>query len=134
MTVYDIEASKLIPKTAAELKKTIKMPEWAQFVKTGRGKERVPEHPDWWYIRAAAILRKVYMFSPIGTNNLARLFGNKKNRGVQPERRVDGGRKIIRTILQQLEKEGYISKAAKGIHKGRIITGKGKSFLDKLSK
>ena len=58
----------------------------------------------------------------------------KKNRGVQPERTVSGSRKIIRTILQQLEKEGYIAKATKGIHKGRIITGKGKSFLDKLSK
>src|SRR3989344_4329372 len=133
MTVYDVPATPLIHKAAESLKTAILMPEWAQYVKTGHGKERPPQQPDWWYVRAAAILRKVYLNSPIGTNQLSVLFGNKKNRGVKPERTVPGSRKIIRTILQQLEKEGYIQQVTKGIHKGRSITGKGKSFLDKIS-
>ncbi len=133
MTVYDVDATKLISKTAESLKTSIKMPEWAAYVKTGHGKERVPTNQDWWHVRAAAILRKVYLNSPIGTNQLSVLFGNKKNKGVKPERTVLGSRKIIRTILQQLEKEGYIQQVSKGIHKGRAITGKGKSFLDKIS-
>ncbi|MEK6812629.1 MAG: 30S ribosomal protein S19e [Nanoarchaeota archaeon] len=133
MTVYDVNATQLIHKTAESLKPTLQMPVWAAYVKTGHGKERVPDHPDWWYVRAAAILRKVYLNSPIGTNQLSVLFGNKKNRGMKPELTVPGSRKIIRTILQQLETAGYIQQASKGVHKGRVITGKGKSFLDKIS-
>ena len=133
MTVYDVNATQLIQKAAESLKSTIKMPDWAAYVKTGHGKERVPSNLDWWYVRAAAVLRKVYLNSPIGTNQLSVLFGNKKNKGVKPERTVSGSRKIIRTILQQLEKAGYIQQVTKGIHKGRSITGKGKSFLDKIS-
>ncbi|MDO8628844.1 MAG: 30S ribosomal protein S19e [Nanoarchaeota archaeon] len=134
MAVYDVPAKPLIDKAAEELKKTIKMPVWAAFVKTGNGKERVPSNPDWWYIRSAAILRKVYMMSPIGTNQLSLAFANKKNRGTRPEHLARASRKIIRVVLQQLEKEGYVKQEKKGVHKGRVITGKGKSFLDKISK
>jgi ribosomal protein S19E (S16A) len=35
-------------------------------------------------------------------------------------------------MLQQLEKDGLIKYDEKGVHKGRIITPKGKSFLDKM--
>jgi len=41
-SIYDVNAEKLIKKAAEELKKDIKMPEWAKFVKTGAGKERPP--------------------------------------------------------------------------------------------
>ena len=133
MTVYDVNATQLIQKAAESLKSTIKMPDWAAYVKTGHGKERVPSNLDWWYVRAAAVLRKVYLNSPIGTNQLSVLFGNKKNKGVKPERTVSGSRKIIRTILQQLEKVELIKHGQKGVHKGRIVTPKGKSFLDKIA-
>src|SRR3990167_8286378 len=40
---------------------------------------------------------------------------------------------IIRKILQQLEKAEFIKQAQSGAHKGRIITPKGTSFLDKMA-
>lgn len=133
MGLYDADPTKVIEKTAAELKKVIKMPEWGLYVKTGHGKERAPENPDWWYIRAAAVLRKIYIGKPVGTNKLAVKFGNKKNKGVKPERFVRASRKVIRVILQQLEKEGLVKQVEKGVHKGRKITPKGVGFLDKIS-
>lgn len=133
-SIYDVSAEKLIKKAAEELKKDIKMPQWARFVKTGAGKERPPIENDWWYMRAASILRKIYINGPIGVNKLAKKYSSKKNMGHKPERVYTGSGKIIRTILQDLEKQGYIKFAEKKVHKGRIITPKGKKFLDNLSK
>lgn len=131
-TVFDINPSELIEKTAQELKKVIKQPEWSFFVKTGVAKERPPAKDDWWYQRAAAVLRKVYLKGPIGVSKLKTLFGSRKNRGYKPERFRRAGGKIIRSILQQLEKEELIQQTQKGVYKGRVITSKGKSFIDKL--
>ena len=133
-TIYDTDPNKLVDKASEELKKVIKKPEWAKFVKTGVAKERSPVDKDWWYERAAAILRTVYIKGPVGTNKLRVKFSSRKNRGVRPEKTYPAGGKIIRTILQELETAKLIQKGEKGAHKGRIITPKGKSFLDKLSK
>jgi small subunit ribosomal protein S19e len=135
-TIYDIEPGKLIERASKQLKeqKIVEMPEWAKFVKTSHGKERPPMDDDWWYGRVASILRKIYILGPIGVSKLSRKYGCKKDRGHKPEKTVRGSTKIIRTILQQLDKAGMIISAEKGVHKGKIITPKGKSFLDKLSK
>jgi len=133
-TIYDTNTQELIKKAANALKEKIKAPEWSMFVKTGVAKERPPVDRDWWYMRAASILRKIYLFGPIGTNKLRVKYSSRKNRGYVPEKTFSGSGKIIRVILQQLEKEELIKKAEKGVHKGRIITPKGKSFLDKLAK
>ena len=136
VSVYDVDANELIEKAAKELKKIaeLKMPEWALFVKTGVSKERQPVSRDWWYTRAASILRKLYLASPMGVSKLRTKYGGKKNRGNKPEKFYKGSGKVIRSILQQLEKAEFIKKAEKGAHKGRAITKKGKSFLDKLAK
>ncbi len=131
-TVFDINPNELIEKVAEALKKDVVMPEWAKFVKTSTGKERPPDRTDWYFYRAASILRKVYKDGPVGTNKLRLKYGSKKNRGHKREefRRASG--KIIRSILQQLEKNGYVKKDKKGNFSGRVITPKGKSFLDKM--
>ena len=133
-TIYDTNPNALINKAAEELKKQIKEPEWAKFVKTGVATDRPPAETDWWYKRAASILRSVYLKGPIGTNKLRHKYSSKKNRGYKPEKTFNAGGKIIRTILQQLEKAELIQKGEKDKHKGRLVTPKGKSFLDKLSK
>ena len=79
------------------------------------------------------ILRKIYKDGPIGTNKLRSKYGSKKNRGHKPERFYLSSGKIIRTILQQLEKAEYVKQDKKGTYCGRVVTPKGKSFLDKLS-
>lgn len=134
MKIKEVNANDLIEKAAKELKSKIKQPEWSLFVKTGTAKDRPPASPDWYYVRSAAILRKIYLFGPIGVSKLRTQFGSKKNRGVQPEEFRKASGKIIRSILQQLETAKLIKQAEKGVHKGRVITDEGKSFLDKLAR
>ena len=67
-TVYEIPAGDLIEAAAKDLKEKnlLKKPDWAEYVKTGSHVERIPENPDWWYNRAASVLRKVYINGPVG--------------------------------------------------------------------
>ena len=134
-TIYDVDPSELIKKAASSLKniEQIKEPVWAKFVKTGASKERPPIELDWWYARTASVLRKVCILGPIGVNKLRKKYSGKKNRGHKPERSYPGSGNILRKILQQLEKAELIKYAEKGVHKGRIITPKGKKFLDKIA-
>ena len=108
----------------------IKPPEWALFVKTGAHKERSPDDPDWWYMRCASILRKVYLRGPIGTERLRIDYGGKKRRGTKPNKFHKGSGAIVRTALQQLERAGFIMKQG---NKGREMTNIGRSYMDKLS-
>ena len=134
-TMYDVDVQELILKTAGELKKIpeIKPPVWAPFVKTGMHKERPPVNSDWWYVRTASLLRKIYRLGPIGVSKLRTEYGGKKNRGVKKEHFYKGSGNILRKSLQQLEKAGLVKFAEKGVHRGRIITPQGKSFLDKIA-
>ena len=134
-TMYDVDPQELISRAAEELKKIseIKAPEWAPFVKTGVRKERAPVSADWWYMRTASLLRTVYRFGPIGVSKLRAKYGGKKNRGVKKDHYFKGSGNILRKSLQQLEKAGFVKFTDKGVHKGRIMTPKGKSFLDKIA-
>lgn len=135
VTIYDVPADALISKTAQELEKRelTPFPTWAKVVKTGAGQERPPQQDDWWYNRAASLLRKVYLRGPIGVSKLRLYYGHKKNRGTKPEEFYRGSGKIIRVILQELEKSGLIKYEQKGIRKGRVVTAKGRSLLDGLA-
>ncbi len=135
VSIYQVDPNKLIEKVAEELKKlsAVEAPEWAMFVKTGAHKERAPVNPDWWYVRAAAVLRSVYNLGPIGVAKLRTKYGGAKNRGVRPDKFVKGSGNIIRKILQQLETEGLLVKNNDDVKKGRIIAPKGQSLLDKCA-
>jgi|SRR3989344_4616080 len=136
-TVFDVNPNKLIEMAAAALKKEGKLapPEWSKFVKTGVSKQRPPANEDWWYVRAASILRTIYCAKrPIGVSKLRVKYGGRKDRGVRPAhfRRASGS--IIRKIMQQLQKADYIAIEMKSMTKGRLISAKGKKFLDTISK
>lgn len=135
VTVYDAEPTELIERAAAELKNidSIKPPEWARFAKTGTHKERSPARDDWWYVRAAAVLRTIYNMGPIGVSKLRTKYGGKKRRGHKMPRFYKGSGSIIRKILQQLESAGFVKHIEKGVHKGRAITPSGRSFLDRIA-
>ena len=132
LTVRDIPANILIRRLSQDLKsrKEITPPEWVPYVKTGAHKERAPDSPDWWYARCASILRKIYLNGPIGTMTLSIDYGGKKRRGVKPNKFHRGSRAIIRTVIQQLERAGFIKKRG---NKGREMTDIGRSYMDKLS-
>ena len=132
-TAYDVPADVLIDRISGYLKENIREiqpPEWAGYVKTGSQAERVPQNPDWWYVRSASILRKIYMNGPVGVSRLRKEYGGRKRRGVRPAHFAKAGGNIIRTVLQQLELAGLSQKD--GI-KGRVISGKGRSLLDAMS-
>ncbi len=132
VTVNDVDPQDLINLTKEELKKMkeIVPPEWSLWVKTGVSRERPPEQDDWWFIRTAAVLRKVYLNGPIGIERLRKEFGGRKNRGHKPEHFYPGSGSIMRKILQQLEEVGLVKKLGR---KGRAISPKGQKFLDNLA-
>jgi small subunit ribosomal protein S19e len=131
-TVYDIAADVLIPRIAEELRKAkeVKPPKWAGHVKTGIHKERPPTDPDWWYIRCASILRRLYVKGKSGVSRFRTAYGGRNRRGVRPNHFARGSGSIIRKALQQLEKAGLVTKE-KG--EGRVLSSKGRSFLDRLA-
>lgn len=135
VNIYDVDPNELISKVAEELKKMpeIQAPEWSQFVKTGPHKERLPDNPDWWYVRAAAVLRKVSILGPIGVSKLRRKYGGKKHRGSKPEIFKKGSGNLIRKILQQLEAAKLLLKVDKEQRKGKKISPQGISLLDKTA-
>lgn len=131
VTARDADVQQLIENLKEEMKKIkeIEPPEWSRYVKTGVSRERPPEQEDWWYIRTAAVLRKIYVYGPVGTERLRRMFGGKKNRGHKPEHFYPGGGSVIRKILQQLEKADLV----KTKKRGRMISPKGQKLLDNLA-
>lgn len=132
--IHDIEPNKLIEAVAKDLEATVKMPEWAQFVKTGAHVERVPTQKNWWQLRAASVLRTVALKGPIGVSKLRVKYGGRKNMGNAPDHFVKAGGKIIRTVLQQLEEAKLIKQDSRGVHKGRVITGAGYTLLNGAAK
>jgi len=130
-----IEPGKYNAFLAEALKKVheFKKPEWVDFVKTGANKMRPTQETDFWHKRAASILRQVYIKKVIGVSRLRSRYGGRKNRSVKPSHIYKSGGKIIRTILQQAEKAGFLEKAA-GEKAGRQLTAKGKEFMEGLAK
>lgn len=135
MDARNKDPQKLITVTAAKLQemKELEPPVWSKFVKTGTSKKRSPESPDWWSVRAASILRRIYLDGPVGTSRLRTVYGSRKHRGTKREHFYKASGAVIRKILQQLESAGMVKKVDKP-KKGRVITPKGQKFLDNTAK
>lgn len=132
-TPFDVPAPILIERLARYLKDNVDViepPEWAAYVKTGVHAERGPQNLDWWYIRCASLLRKIYILGPIGVERLRAKYGGRKSRGTRPKHAAKGSGAIIRKALQQLEKAGLVQ-TIRG--KGRVVTPEGRRLLDSLS-
>lgn len=130
-TPYDVPASNLVKKLATYLKENfdqIVPPQWASFVKTGSHAVRRPENPEWWFIRCASLLRKIYLKGPIGIMRLRSEYGGRLDRGMRPEHVRRGGGSIIRKALQQLEVAGLVTPFKT---RGRILTKEGRRLVDK---
>jgi len=136
-SVYEIDSREYNLKLAEALKgvEEFKKPDWIDFVKSSPSKARPIEDLDFWFKRAASILRQIYRKEVVGVNRLKTRYGSKKERGSKPEKFVKAGGKIIRTILQQSDSAGFteITKGVKGVkgkRPGRQLTEKGKAFLE----
>jgi len=134
VTALDVPAELLVNRVAEKLKgmEAITPPSWAYYAKTGVHKEKPPEDRDWWYKRAASILRKLYKSGvPMGIETLRVVYGGRMNRGVAPEHFAKGSGSVIRKILQQLEEAGLVKKIP---GRGRVLTPQGRSLLDTTAK
>jgi small subunit ribosomal protein S19e len=133
-TIFTKDPAKYIPALAEALKQIpeFQVPEWALIVKTGVSKERPSMNDNFWYMRAASILRQLYIKGVVGVGRLRTRYGSKKNRGGRKSKFFKAGGKIIRTILQQAEKAGLIEKL-EGAQFGRRLTQKGRDFLDSIN-
>jgi len=136
--VYEINSQEYNLKLAEALKQVpeFQSPEWVDFVKSSPSKERPINEVDFWYKRAASVLRQIYKKKIVGVNRLRTRYGSKKNRGMKPERFVKAGGKILRVILQQADKAGFTEKVKDNkvlrTRAGRKLTAKGKEFLESV--
>jgi small subunit ribosomal protein S19e len=131
--VYDVPADKLIAALAEHLKKVpeLEPPQWAPYVKTGSHAERPPQRSDWWYSRAASVLRKVYVQGPVGLQELESAYGGSKALSYYPKHHRNAGGSIVRNVMKGLEQAELVTKQG---NKGRVLTPKGVALLDKISK
>ena len=132
-TIKEIKSEEFVKKCSEELKKTkdIQMPEWARYSKTGVHKKNPPHLEDWWFVRAASILRRIAIDGPVGVSRLRTFYGGRKERGHKPEKFKKSGGNAIRKIIQQLERAGFVEQNKEG-KKGRVLTEKGKRFIGKI--
>ena len=132
-TIFMKDPVKFIPALAETLKKVdeFQVPEWAMFVKSGVSRERPPVDDDFWYIRAASILRQLYIKGVVGVGKLRTRYGSRKDRGGKPDKFKKSGGKIIRVILQQAEEAGLVEKVLRLQH-GRRLTAAGRDLLDSI--
>jgi len=128
-TINDVPIDILIDRLSQKLEEdeNIHQPGWSKFVKTGSHKEKPPTQENWWFIRAAAVLRTVHLKGPVGVSRLRGKYGGKKRKGTKPGKATKGGGKIIRVCLQQLENASLIKKLDE---EGRITTPKGQRLLN----
>lgn len=133
VSAKDVDAAKLIAAAKEELKKVeqIKPAEWATYAKSGSHRARPPEQTDFWYVRAASIMRRIYIDGPVGTEKLRTFYGGRKRRGTKPARFRKASGSVIRKLLQQLEQAGLVEKPKKG--KGRSLTSKGRKLMDNIA-
>lgn len=129
----DVPAAALLPRLAGALKSrnAVVPPGWAAFAKTGVHKQRSPSQPDWWYLRSASVLRKIYLLGSVGIARLSAEYGGKRDRGSAPDHARTGSRSVAREIVQQLEKAGLLQPHKGG---GRRVSPEGHKLLDAVSR
>jgi small subunit ribosomal protein S19e len=132
-TPHDVPASKFIDRLAKYLKENIdevQPLQWTSVAKTGMHVEKPPQNPNWWYVRSASILRKVYIHGPIGLEDLRSDYGGRKNRGSKPDKVRKAGGSNIRKILQQLETAELIVTSRP---EGRKMSPKGRKLMQEVA-
>lgn len=103
-----------IPLRAHDQQGKMEVPTWVDIVKTASFKELAPYDPDWFYIRAASMARKLYVSGNMGVGAFRKNYGGAKNDGVCRFHHAIGSGSVARAILKQLESVGVVEKGPKG--------------------
>merc|ERR1711966_267981 len=99
---------------AAHFKKSgkIELPEWHDLVKTAPFKEMCPMDPDWYYVRAASLARKVYLRGGTGVGAYCKVYGSSSHKTVKTPHFHKAASGVIRHVLQQLGEIDIVAKKA----------------------
>ena len=131
-TLNDINAATFIKYFSRHLRRTgkIELPKYVDSIKTGCFCYNGPANPDWYYVRAASIIRRIYLTPGIGVGALRHIYGslNRRTKGRPHHTPASGG--IIRHVFHQLEKLQLVEKTPNG---GRRVTKTGRRDLDRIS-
>ncbi|MDP2437923.1 MAG: 40S ribosomal protein S19 [archaeon] len=132
ITVKDVNPDAFVKAYAAHLKKsgTLELPKWVDLVKTGPHRENAPIDPDWYYIRAASVARRIYIRGGTGVGALTGVYGAASKGGVRCSHHQKAARGVIRSVIKQLEAQGILRASPKG---GRSISSKGRKELDLIA-
>merc|ERR1712060_692471 len=106
------------------------IPKWADVVKTSVAKELPPSNPDWLYVRAASMVRKIYIRGGTGVGAFRKVYGGQKRRGTMTNTFCKSSGKIARYVLQQLEEMSLVEADENGVRK---ITNEGQRELDTVA-
>jgi len=130
--VKDVPPKDFVVAYAKHLKRSgkIEVPKWADIVKTGAHKQLAPYDPDWYYVRAASMARKIYLSPCVGIGSFRKIYGGSKNNGTKPSHFCLSSGAIARHILKQLEGIKVVEKDTRG---GRSITRTGRRDLDRIA-
>merc|ERR1711988_895730 len=112
VTLKDIPAQDFVAAYADFLKKSnkIELPSWVDLVKTGHYHELAPYSDDWFYTRAAAIMRKLYVKPTVGVGRLANKFGGKERNGSARKHHAKDSKAVIRACMKALEKAKLLTR------------------------
>lgn len=100
------------------------------MIKTAKYKELAPYEADWYYIRCASILRRLYHRSPAGITQITRIYGGRQRNGVRPSHFCRSDSSAVRKAIQSLENVKMIEKHPDG---GRKLTSQGQRDLDRIA-
>ncbi|GMP51709.1 hypothetical protein CsSME_00017839 [Camellia sinensis var. sinensis] len=126
-SVKDASPHKFVKAYSVHLKRSGK----TDIVKTGRFKELAPYDPDWYYIRATSMSRKIYLKQGLGVGAFQRIYGGSKRNGSHPPHFCKSSGAVARHNLQQLQTMNIIDIDVKG--NGRRITSSDQRDLDQVT-
>ena len=111
-TVKDVPAQEFVSALAAHFKKTQKLnvPAWHDLIKTATYKELCPQDPDWYYVRAASVARKIYLRGGIGVGAFQKIYGGAKSNGSRRPHFAKAAAGIHRNILKGLTEIDLVAK------------------------
>eukprot|EP01083_Nonionella_stella_P127114 385022_1 len=129
--VKDVNPGQWITAFAAHLKQqgSMDVPECVDYAKTGISRILPPQNPDWYYVRAAAVLRRVYLRPFTGIGGLSKVFGSTWGLS-RPLHFRTAATGILRKVLHSLEKLNLLAKSEDG---GRVITKSARRDCDRIA-
>ena len=87
--------------------------------------------PDWYYVRAASLARKIYLRGGTGVGAFTKVYGGTSHNSVRTPHFHKGAKGVIRHVLLQLAELDIVAKRKD--QKGRWITRNGQRELDTIA-